>query len=313
MEQIAALEEKLVKSERAAEAAQRELADLKKNLERASERAVKEGSERTSAETKVRGLERDAEVSKKTIEELQKKVDALEKKIATLTILHKESDARSQTRLKERDKFEKEASDLRLRLAKSENDNQRLHDDRERAKKRDAQGVDDGGVDELEDEERRRLENRVRDLESENFDLRRGVWRERRKELDPMNGEDSGGDATNQSGKFTDVDLYGGSSPSRQRNIAPRGQSVGDFIASGFNALTGASATQPHSTGLLEDDDDFEFDEEAFRKAREEEAGKRIERVKEIKRTLKSWEGWRLDLVEARKGGGGGVGEMFEV
>src|SRR2546421_3879177 len=44
IEQIAALEEKLVKSERAAEAAQRELADLKKNLERTSERAVKEGS-----------------------------------------------------------------------------------------------------------------------------------------------------------------------------------------------------------------------------------------------------------------------------
>ena len=42
-------------------------------------------------------------------------------------------------------------------------------------------------------------------------------------------------------------------------------------------------------------------------------AKKRIERVKEVKRALKNWEGWRLDLVENRRGGGEGVGEIFEV
>jgi hypothetical protein len=63
---------------------------------------------------------------------------------------------------------------------------------------------------------------------------------------------------------------------------------------------------------LLEDDD-MEFDEEAFRRAQEEEQKKRIERIKEIKRSLKNWEGWRLDLVENRRGGGEGIGEIFEV
>ena len=58
---------------------------------------------------------------------------------------------------------------------------------------------------------------------------------------------------------------------------------------------------------------DMDFDEDAFRLAQEEEAKKRIERVKEIKRGLKDWEGWRLDLVENRRGGGEGIGEIFEI
>jgi len=57
----------------------------------------------------------------------------------------------------------------------------------------------------------------------------------------------------------------------------------------------------------------MDFDEDAFRKAQEEDARKRIERIKEVKRALKNWEGWRLDLVESRRGGGEGVGEIFEI
>lgn len=45
-EQVTALEEKLARSEHSAATAQRELGDLKKNLERTTEKAVKEGSER---------------------------------------------------------------------------------------------------------------------------------------------------------------------------------------------------------------------------------------------------------------------------
>ena len=52
-EQVTALEDKLARAEKAAGAAQRELGDLKRNLERASEKAVKEGGARASAETKV--------------------------------------------------------------------------------------------------------------------------------------------------------------------------------------------------------------------------------------------------------------------
>ena len=305
-EQIAALEDKLARTEKSAATAQRELGDLKKNLERTTEKAVKEGSERTSAETKLRTLEREAGEAKVNSEELQKKVDALEKKVTTLGTLHKEHDARFQSQKKEREKAEKEASDLRSKLAGIENENLRLREERERIKKRDAQGIDDEGVDELENEERQRLERKVRELEGEVHELRRGVWSERRKQLD---GEESSG-VTSPGARFTDVDLGGGMSPSRRRSIAQGGKGLGDFFTSGFNAITGATSGDG---ALLEDDEDLDFDEDAFRLAQEEEARKRIERIKEVKRGLKNWEGWRLDLVENRKGGGEGVGEIFEL
>jgi hypothetical protein len=314
-EQITALEEKLARSEKSATIAQRELGDLKKNLERTTEKAVKEGSERISAETKLRTLEREASEAQVQNEELKKKVEVLEKKIATLGTLHKEHDARSQAQKKEREKAEKEASELRARLASIENENLRLREERERIKKSHAQGIDDEGVDELENEERQRLEKKVRELEGEVHELRRGVWRERRKELD---GEESSG-VTSPGARFTDVDLSGGMSPSRRRSIAPHGKGgIGDFLASGFNAITGANnapgaARSGAEDALLEDDEDLDFDEDAFRLAQEEEMKKRIERIKEVKRALKDWEGWRLDLVENRRGGGEGVGEIFEL
>jgi hypothetical protein len=304
-EQVAALEDKLARSERSAAIAQRELGDLKKNLDRTTEKAVKEGSERISAETKLRTLKREAEEAKTHSEELQRKVEALEKKTATLATLHKEHDARSQAQKREREKAEKEASDLRSRLASIENENLRLREERERAKKRDVQGIDDDGVDELENEERQRLEKKVRELEAEVHELHRGVWRQRRKEFE---GEESSG-ITSPGARFTDVDL-GGMSPNRRRSLA-HGKGLGDFFTSGFNAITGG--TSGVDGPLLEDDGDLDFDEDAFRIAQEEEARKRIERVKEVKRGLKNWESYRLDLVENRKGGGEGVGEIFDV
>ncbi|KAI9055766.1 hypothetical protein LZ554_000707 [Drepanopeziza brunnea f. sp. 'monogermtubi'] len=307
MEQISALEAKLQRSEHVADTAQRELGDLKKNLERTTEKAVKEGSERISAETKLRTLEREAEESRALSEELQKKVEALEKKVTTLTTLHKDQDARSQAQKKEKEKAEKESSDLRARLAGIENENMRLREERERTRKSHAQGIDDEGVDELENEERQRLEKKVRDLEGEVHELRRGVWRDRRKELD--GGEES----TSPNTRFTDVDLGG---PSGQRRSIAAGQGgIGNFLQTGFNAITGGNGTAGGAggEGLLDDDDELEFDEEAFRVAQEEEVKKRIERIKEVKRGLKNWEAWRLDLVENRRGGGDGIGEIFEV
>lgn len=308
-EQVIALEEKLNRAEKAAAIAQRELGDLKKNLDRTTEKAVKEGSERISAETKLRTLEREAAEYKSRNEELRKKVEALEKKVSTLATLHKEHDARFQTQKKDREKAEKEASELRAKLVGIESENSRLQEEREKARQRAAHGADDEGVDELEDEERQKLEKKVRDLEGEVHELRRGVWRDRRQQLE---GNES--DPLSEGTRFTDVDL-GGMSPNRRRSIAHGKGGFGDFISSGINAITGANVLPPSVAdgGVLEDDEDMDFDEEAFRLAQEEEAKKRIERVKEIKRALKNWEGYRLDLVENRRGGGEGVGEIFEL
>ena len=305
-EQVSALEDKLDRAERAAGAAQRELIDAKKNLERASEKAVKEGGERTSAETKIRSLGREAEESKRAAEESIKRIETLEKKLAALTTLHKDAEGRRQTGEREREKLDKDAGDLRRQLASLENDNLKLREERERTRKRDAGGVDDEGVDELEDEERKRLENKVRGLEGEVYDLRRGVWRERRKEF---GGTDEDG-AMSPGSKFDEIDLTGGSPAYRRQSMASgRGQSFSNVLSSGLSAFTGGGGRENQE---LFDGGDDDFDEDAFRQAQEDEAKRRVERVKDIKRGLKDWEGWRMDIVDVRVGGGG-AGEIFDV
>lgn len=305
--QVSALKNKLDKAERAAGAAQRELVDAKKSLERASEKAVKEGSERTSNETKIRSLGREAEESKKSAEESIKRVDTLEKKLAALANLHKESNGQRQAGERERDRLEKEASEMRRRLAGLENENLRLREERERARKRDASGADDEGIDELEEDERTRLESKVRGLEGEVYELRRGVWRGKRREL---GGADGGDGTTSPSSKFDDIDLTGGTSSHRRQSVGSgRGPSFQNVLSSGFSAFTGGVRRESHEA-LYEGEDDF--DEDAFRMAQEEEARKRVERAKELKRGLKDWEGWRMDIVDVRAGGGG-AGEIFDV
>ena len=305
-EQIIALEEKLDRAERAAGAAQRELLDVRKNLDRASEKAVKEGSERTSTETRIRALTRETDVSNKNAVESLKRVDILEKKLAALTNLHKESDSRRQNGDRERERAEKEVGELRKKIVGLENENLRLKEERVRLKKKSVSGGGaNEGLDELEDEERTRLESRVRELEAEVFDLQRGVWKEKKRELQ---GGDEGGPRSPLGG-FDDVDLSGPMGPMRRQSLKPGiGQGFANVLSNGFSAITGGGE---RSTADLVDDDDG-FDEDAFRQAQEDEARKRVERIKEVKRGLKDWKGWKMDLVDTRVGGGG-AGDIFDI
>jgi hypothetical protein len=282
-EQITALEDKLARAEAAAGKAQRELQDLKRNLDRTAEKAVREGSERTSAETKVKTLEQEVETFKSANSELEKKVDGLEKKAATLTTLHKEQDSRLQALKREKEKAERDVTELRSKVEKFETRSR---------KSMEGGGLDDEGVDELEDEGRARLEKKVRSLEAELHELRSGQWIGKRREMEAS------------SPGFHDVDLSSGyvTSPAHRKQGG-----IGEFLTSGLNALAGGGDDE------FLDDDDMDFDEDAFRKAQEEESKKRIERIKEIKRSLVHWEGWRLDIVEHRRGGNEGVGEIFDV
>ncbi|KAL6922159.1 hypothetical protein ACHAPO_002919 [Fusarium lateritium] len=290
-EQVTALEDKLARAEAAAGKAQRELQDLKRNLERTAEKAVREGSERTSAETKVKTLEHELEEVKNARDELEKKVEALDKKATTLTTLHKEQDSRLQAVKKEKEKAEHQVTELQEKVEKLESENTKL---KSRKSLEGGGGLDDEGVDELEDEERQKLERKIRALESEVHELRSGAWIEKRRELEAT------------SPGFQDVDLSGQAiSPTHRRKSGAGG--IGDFFTSGLNALAGGGDDE-----FLEDDD-MDFDEDAFRKAQEEESKRRIERIKEIKRSLKHWEGWRLDIVDIRRGGNEGVGEIFDV
>jgi DNA repair exonuclease SbcCD ATPase subunit len=299
---ITTLESQVEKAESEAESAVKELADLKANLDKASEAAKADGSARSSAETQLAQLEAELGTAKRSYEAASKRAETLEKKIETLTTLHRESDARNQSKITDGQKQERDAKELRARVTALSNENGRLRDENQRRKKLEVSG-DAAGLDELEDEERERLRVQVRQLEEEVFELRRGVWRDKRRELQP--GLDDG---------FDDVDL---SSTSPATRKAPAHSSFQDVIQSGISAFTGAtnrrnSNTQQgrqQSLGLLDEDEDFAFDEDAFRKAQEDEAMSRLERVKELKRGLKSWEGWRVDIADLRAGMGG----VFEI
>lgn len=258
-------------------------------------------------EAKIASLEKSSAAATSALEEAQLMTSALEKKVASLEMLHAEDEsqiarlqsdlAATKSDLEASKKAHAEAEARELALSK-------------KAAREGGGGLDDEHMDELEDEERTKLEARIRELEAENGELRRGVWLDRRKDMQP--GMDD----------FTSVDLSSGSpgaAAGRQRGNTAGG-GLGDFFTSGLNALTGVGGHPQHGhahghegddDGFLDDDDDF--DEEAFRKAQEEAAKARIERIKEVKRGLKNWEGWRLDLVEGRRGGGEGIGEIFEV
>lgn len=346
--QLAALEDKASQGQAALERAQRELADTKAALTRASEKAVKEGVDKTSTETLIKTLQREIEELKNEKGEADKKIDTLDKKLQALGNLHKESETRHQVRLRESEKSDKEIAIMRKKLASIENENLRLREERDRIRKRDATGADDEALDELEDEERQRLERRIRELEGEVFDLRRGVWEEKRHELATHadyadEGLDSAGPVDAGANAFDDVDLVGGRPDhARRRSMAMQQQqwnqqqhsSFSTVLSSGFAAFTGgsnnnnraraSSSNPPYPQGtrgslelLSEENFEDEFDETAFARAQaEEEARKRVEWMRELKKKLRDWNGWRLDLVDSRagaEGAGVGMGEIFQV
>lgn len=345
--QINTLEQKVSTSESALGETQRELADTKQALTRASEKAVKEGVEKTSTETLIKNLEREIEQLKQNKTEAEKKNETLEKKLEALGNLHRESESRHQARLQEGEKTEKEAAVLKNKLASVENENLRLKEEQESlnirlkeqqepGSKRDLSGgADDEALDELENEGRAHLERRIRELEGEVFELRRGVWKERRQELEadqygltPPNESDANA--------FDDVDLVGGAPEhARRRSIAQQQQqqqqrhsSFSTVLSSGLAAFTGggnnrgraSSSTSNQNQGyppatrgsleLLSEENIDDFDEDAFARAQAEEEGrKRVEWAREIKSKLNEWKGWRLDLVDSRAGAeGAGVG-----
>jgi hypothetical protein len=231
------------------------------------------------------------------------RADALDRKVAALTALHRDTAARRAGDLAEAERLRADLAQLRRRVQRRDNGG---GDD------------DDDALDELEDEERGRLERRVRELEGEVFELRRGVWRQRRKSLQPGLEDHKNDDEAAAAADFDDVDLSPVGStllpqPPARATPAKTSSSITDVINSGISAFAGgtpgagpAAGGRPRgqSLGLL-DDDDFDFDEDGFRRAQEAEQAARIERVKETKRGLRKWEGWRMDIVHLRVAWGG--------
>lgn len=285
------VEERATTAETATQAVKQELDALRVSIAFPSDE-TKAASEDPEALTKrITVLESDLRSATSDIEAASKRAETLQQKLDALTKLHKDVATSAQSK-------DRELADLRVQIQRRDRPSH----------------VRDASEFDLLDEETEsgQLQARIRALEAENFDLRRGIWREKRDEL--------------QQEEYENVDLGSPHGP-RSSSLARAPHSTfQDVINSGISAFTGrpveparkgsvTSAARPRgqSIGLLSEDG---FDEDAFRQAHEEENKRRIERVKEVKRGLDKWKGWRIDLVDLRHAGigaGGNVGPIFEV
>lgn len=284
------LEQRATSAEHQVETTKQELDSLKVSMSFGNEESEDRSTEDPEALNKrIAVLESDLRTANTSLEAASERATSLEQKIEALTKLHRDASAAVQAK-------DKELGDVRAELKRRDRPSH----------VRDASDFD------LHDEETEtgQLQSRIRALEAENFDLKRGVWRDRRAEMQPgMEDHEA----------YEDVDLNAPTSPQMHRQTS----TFQDVISSGISAFTGRpreqSASQTgnrprnQSLGLLSEDG---FDEDAFRLAQEEDAKRRIERVKEVKRGLEQWKGWRLDLVDARAGGIGAgreCGPVFEI
>lgn len=319
---ISSLESSLHKAEQEAFSTKTELQDLKSNLEKASEQAAKEGTDRDSAHSRIAQLEAELGAANRKATDSVSRAELLEKKIETLTQLHRDNDTRNQTRIQEHKKLEREATELRTRITGLSNENARLREAEQRRRKADLSNIEDSSVQELLDEERDKLLAQLRSLEEENFELKRGVWRDKRTAMQPSIDDGTDSSSPYKSSGFDDIDLSSAhpshlqSRPHLNTAASQRHSSFQDVIQSGISAFTGSSSNPAHRRSdaaskqrprqeSLTSLDEFEIDEDAFRLAQEEESKKRIERVREVKRKLPEWQGWRVDLVDVRVGLGG--------
>lgn len=288
------LENRATTAEHQVSATKQELDSLKVSMSFGSEDPDSKSTDDPEALNKrIAILESDLRTANTNLEVASERATSLEQKIEALTKLHRDASAAVQAK-------DKELGDLRAELKRRDRPSH----------VRDASDFD------LHEEETEtgQLQSRLRALEAENFDLKRGVWRDRRAEMQPGMDEHEGGH------EYEDVDLNAPTSPHMGRQTS----TFQDVISSGISAFTGRprgvaspdqTGNRPRnmSMGLLSEDG---FDEEAFRLAQEEDAKRRIERVKEVKRGLDQWKGWKLDLVDVRSGGIGAgreCGPVFEV
>ncbi|TKA22506.1 hypothetical protein B0A50_07972 [Salinomyces thailandicus] len=310
-----ALEEKVKAAETATDAYKQELDQLKVSMAFPSD-DTKAANEDPEALTKrITILESDLRTANTAATAAQDRATSLEAKIEALTKLHRDATATNNAK-------DKDLADLRTQLQTRDRPSH-VHDASDFEL-----GEDEVGT--------AALQTRIRALEAENFDLRRGVWRDRRAELQPgmeVFDHDRAASAA-AAGEYEDVDLNAPYSPQGRLGSMPRqGSTFQDVLRSGLSAFRGEEPGQQQqqqqqqqgvrqgpthdrkeSLGLLEDEGEGDFDEEGFRLAQEEEGRRRIERVREVKRGLEEWKGWRVDLVGERGEGRESLGgAVFEV
>lgn len=267
-------------------------------LETARSQVVEEFNKRTSVESELQSANDALKALKAESAQSASSSASLEKDFNTLKVVHKEVEAKLQEATRLANTKSHELQDLETQLAEAQKiatqnqaEAEDLRDKLERAEKKNREltgtnAVDDEAVDEIEDSERARLREKVRQLEAT-----LEAERKRHKQ--------------------------------HQAYPQPAAHSHPHPHARNFSVAS--------SGGFLEDDDvDFgevmqremeahrakeEADRTAAIKAEEERKRlekERLERIREVKRGLEKWKGWRMDLTVVG-GSSGGLGEVFEV
>ena len=299
--QIEALQASLTSSEERFRKLELELSDSRKAITRMSERSVQQGTEKTSRETRLKEMEREQLAMLTDKQDLTKQKQALDKKLDAMGRLMREAEDRHTKRVKDL-----ESESRKLREAKT----------RKIGKGGDEVDGDGDGVDELEDEDRARLERRIRELEGEVFELRRGVYHNRRRGLSAVNDTDNGTLPTNTTGSnaldkdrpsfevdgFDDVDLSASTNSNarlrlhhQQQQAQQQHSSFQQVLTSGLAAFYNSTSPSPgppsfspsstnhnrtrrdSTNALLEDFDDFDPASFAVAAQREkEEEGRKM-------------------------------------
>ena len=270
----------------------KELEENKKKLDKAAERLVAEGAARSSAETKVTSIQTELESANATIKSQATSISSWEKDYNTLKTMYRDIDTKGQESQKKASVLEKENKDLttqvlelKKRTSHLESQQAILKSNLEKALSDARRGTgsmpqDDELVDELEDDGRKRLEAKVRQLEQQ-LQQERSRW------------------YTSEKQRLASVSAP--PHPAQQHHH----QHQQEFLDVDLNAGDG----QHYPRGGGGNDHLYAAQMEEERKQME---AQRLERIKEVKRGLTNWKGWRLDMTA---GGGYGVNfrEMFEV
>lgn len=259
----------------------------------------------------------------------QSRVATLEKKVETLNTLHRDSETRnsaqSTARSKEMERLRAEATDMRKKLQTKSHENARLRASSTSSSNH-QRGLSSISGDEGNFEEQV-LRKRIRELEQENFDLQRGVWQDRRNTLGVQGhgrGDETVFDDIDLSppavermrraspyGAFTNIinTFTGGGSSGGRRQSGPRQSFARNQQSRGFFESATPDGQGEGQDGF-DDEEELELNEDAFKAAQEEESKKRLERVREVKRGLNEWKGWRVDIVDVR---GGAMAGVFDI
>lgn len=287
---LAASESKVKSLEESYEAICIELEEIKERLEKTTESLATDSAARSAAENLTKSLQTELSVANAAIKTHEATISTWEKDYNTLKAMYRDSDAKTQEAQKKAGAVEREHKDLiaqvtelKKRTTVLENENANLRNSLEKNERdgRKSTGVtqqDDDDVDELEDAERRRLQHRIQQLETELFDERKKWHSSERQRLA----------SPDQSPAFLDVDLN------------PAGAAGYDMQQQSQRGMQRRQQQQAENLYALEAEE------------RRRQDAERIERVKDVKRGLVQWKGWRLDLTTV---GGSGLnfGAMFEV